>query len=145
MALNSRSAIHPKWFSHNLPVESGFNLASIEIFDSNISDGTYNATTNTWSGSRTVLWSGEARIQPVSKSTNRANTGNPTSVLDVEVHFNHPGDLDILPGHQIFVTASPYNTPLTNMILTVRTALNSSNAWNRVLVCEVDEEVRRSV
>jgi hypothetical protein len=145
MALNSRSAIDSRWLSHNLKVVSGFNVATIEIFDSNISDGTYNAVTNTWTGSRTTIWSGEARIQPVTKPTNRNNTANPTSITEVEVHFNYPGDVDILPGHQIFVTASPYNTPLTNMILTVRSSINSSNAWNRVLVCEVDEEVRRSV
>jgi len=145
MALNSRSTIDPRWLSHNLKVESGFNLAEIQIFDSNISDSVYNATANTWTGSRTVIWSGSARIQPLGKPTNRANTGNPTSVTELEVHFNYPGTIDILPGYQIFVTSSPYNPPLTNMILTVRSSVNSSNAWNRVLLCEVDEEVRRSV
>lgn len=145
MALNSRSTIDSRWLSHNLKVEAGFNTAEIEIFDSNVSDATYNATTNTWTGSRTTIWSGKARIQPVTKSTNRSGTMNPTSVTEVEVHFNYPGDVDILPGHQIFVAESPYNTPLTNMILTVRSAVNSSNAWNRVLLCEIDEEVRRSV
>jgi hypothetical protein len=145
MALNSRSGIDSRWLSHNLKVVSSFNFANIEIFDSNISEGTYNATTNTWTGSRTVLWSGEARIQPTTKPTNRNNTANPTSITEVEVHFNYAGDLDVLPGHQIFVTSSPYNTPLTNMIFTVRSSLNSSNPWSRTLICEVDEEVRRSV
>jgi len=145
MALNSRAAVSPKWFSHNLPVEQGFNLAQIEIFDSNISDSVYNPTTNSWTGSRTVLWTGRARIQPIRKPSNADSESNPSQVSMVEVHFNHPGDLDVIAGSQIFVTKAPYNTSLEKMILTVLSSTNSSNAWNRVLVCQIDEEVRRSV
>ena len=145
MALNSRASVDPRWFSHNLAVESGFNLAKIEIFDSNISDSTYNATTNAWSGSRTILWSGNARIQPVNNPNNRSSKINSTTAAEVEVHFNYAGQLDILPGSQIFVTKSKQNPALENMILTVRSSVNASTAWNHVLVCEIDEEVRRSV
>lgn len=145
MALNSRASVDPRWFCHNLAVESGFNLAKIEIFESNISDSTYNATTNAWTGTRTVLWTGNARIQPINRPNNRSSQVNPTTTTEVEVHFNYAGELDLLPGTQIFVTKSKQNPALENVILTVRSSVTSSTAWNHVLVCEIDEEVRRSV
>ena len=145
MALNSRASVDPRWFSHNLATEAGFNLAEIEIFDSNISDSVYDASTNTWTGSRTVLWSGKARIQPIRKPTNTSSQTNPTQASMVEVHFNHLGVIDFIAGSQVFVTKAPYNVSLENMILTVLSSTNSSNTWNRTLVCQIDEEVRRSV
>ena len=153
MALNSRPAIHPKWLTHNNNVESSFHLATIEIYDPEINDGSYNAATNTFTSSRTVLWTGKARLQAVRSSSARANKMNPTTIQELEVHIDMRGNTldgaegtmpDIRPQHQIFVTDSPYDETLENYILTVRSSVSTSNPWGKMLHCEVDQEVKRA-
>lgn len=152
MALNTRPAIHPKWLTHNNNVESSFHLATIEIYDPEINDGSYNAATNTFTSARTVLWQGKARIQAVRSSTRQANDNNPTNLQELEVHIDMRGNTldgeegtmpDIRPNHQIFVTDSPYDETLENYILTVRSSISTSNPWGKMLLCEVDLEAKR--
>ena len=152
MALNTRSVIHPKFFEHNRQIDKDFMLATIEIFDPNASDSTYNAATNTWTSARDVLWTGKARVQNSKVPVNVSSPVNPTEVGTVEVHIDFEGNTlagsegvmpDIRPGHQIFVTSSPYDETLENYILTVRSSLNSSNPWHRMIYCEVNQEVKR--
>jgi len=145
MALNSRPAVHPKWLTHNRPVGASFFLCTIELFDNEISSSVYDATANTWSSDRTVLWTGDARIQPVNKGSKATSGMNPTSIQEVEIHIPTIPSLDIKPNHQIFVTEAAYNSNLTRLIFTVKDVVNSSNAWATTLVCVVDQEVRRSV
>ena len=149
MALNSRPAIHPKWLTHNNNVESSFHLATIEIYDPEINDGSYNAATNTFTSSRTVLWTGKARIQAVRSSILKQNDNNPTNSQELEVHLDMRGNTlagsegempDIRPNYQIFVTSSPYDETLENYILTVRSSISTSNPWGKMLLCEVDLE-----
>jgi hypothetical protein len=129
-------------------------LATIEIYDPEIADGTYNAATNTFSSARTVLWQGKARLQAVGSSTNQANNNNPTNVQEFEVHIDMRGNTlsgsegtmpDIRPNHQIFVTDSPYDETLENYILTVLRSISTSNPWGKMLLCEVDLEAKRVV
>lgn len=154
MALNTRSVIHPKFFEHNRQIDKDFMLATIEIFDPNATDSTYDAATNSWTSARDILWTGKARIQPSKDATNKQFSLNPTTVQEVEVHIDFEGNTlagyegtmpDIRPGHQIFVTSSPYDDILENFILVVRSAMNSSNPWHRAILCEVDQEVERGV
>ena len=154
MALNSRSVLHPKWLTHNVPVGDSFQLATIEIFDPKGSDSTYNAVNNTWSSARTVLWTGKARIQVSRNATNATSTINPSTVQMFEVHIDLRGNTlegavgtmpDIRPNHQVFVTASPYDEALKYYIFTVTGALSSSNPWGKMLQCEVDQEVKRVI
>lgn len=145
MALNSRSAIHPKWVSHNRPTAESFFLCSVEIFDNQITESVYNATANTWSSDRNIIWSGDARIQPVNKGSKSVSGMNATTLQEVEVHLPAIGTVDIKPNHQIFVTEAVYSSQLQTLIFTVKDVVNSSNAWGRTLVCVVDQEVRRSV
>ena len=149
MALNSRPAIHPKWLTHNNNVESSFHLATIEIYDPEINDGSYNAATNTFTSARTVLWTGKARIQAVRSSILKQNDNNPTNSQELEVHLDMRGNTlagsegempDIRPNYQIFVTSSPYDETLENYILTVRSSISTSNPWGKMLLCEVDLE-----
>lgn len=152
MALNTRSIIHPKFFEHNRQIDRDLMLADVEIFDPNAVDSTYNAATNSWTSQRDIVWTGKARLQPVRTASNRANTLNPTSIQELEVHIDFSGNTlagfvgvmpDVRPGFQIFVTASPCDTTLQNYILVVRGSVNSSNPWHKMLYCEVDQEVKR--
>lgn len=145
MALNSRSVIHPRWTSHSLNVEAGTMLAEVQIFDPEIGSSVYDEITNTWDTTRTILWAGPARVQPFGRGRDVSGSMNPSDIGDVNIHLGAIGTIDLRPGHQIFVTSCATNPQLVNFIYTIKSVVNSSNAWNRVVLCEVDQEVRRNV
>lgn len=154
MALNSRAAVHPKWLTHNNPVQSSLQLATIEVFDPNVSASVYNEETNTWTSARSVVWTGKARIQAVRKTIGRDVQANPSSFQIFEVHIDLRGNTlagaeytmpDIRPNHQMFVTSSPFDATLENYIFIITGSLNTSNPWGKMLQCEVDQEVKRVV
>jgi hypothetical protein len=67
---------------------------------------------------------------------------NDTFVRQVQVHINFAGNViaDIRPGHYLLVSASPLDANLTKFVYIVRSVINSSNPWQRTLICEVDME-----
>ena len=142
MALNSRSSLHPKWPYHNRRVDSGFQVCTATIYYQNLQGRSYNATTNTWDSTATSIWSGNARIQPLSNSSERMVTTNDTFVRQVQVHINFAGNTiaDIRPGYYMIINTSPLDANLTKFIYVVRSVMNSSNPWQRTLICEVDME-----
>lgn len=151
MALNSRHPVDPRWIQHNMSPASALHFAEIEIFNPAASEATYNATTNAWTSAREIVWTGKARLQPVRSASNRANTLNPTSIREIEVFIamtgntleGHVGEMpEIRTGYQIFVTDSPFDETLKNFVLNVRSSMNSSNPWEKMLYCESDQEVK---
>ena len=153
MALNSRSAIDPRWLSHNIPVVRSLALSTIEIFDAGSSSSTYDPVTNTWTGEDTTLWSGKARIQPRGNRTSSAGGAyniNDSAKKVFEIHIglrenqvtgSNGAMPDLRPGHKIKVTASPADESMLNYEFVIASVLNSSNPWHRMLLCEANEEI----
>ena len=143
MALNSRSSLHPKWPYHNRRIDSSFQLCSASIYYQDLEDRVYDPVTNTWDSTATSVWSGKARIQPLSNSSERMVTTNDTFVRQVQVHINFAGNTiaDIRPGYYMILSSSPLDHNLTKFIYVVRSVMNSSNPWQRTLICEVDMEI----
>lgn len=156
MALNTRSAIDPRWSFHNVAIENSLALASIEIYNSSNASDTYDPLTNSWSGTTTLLWSGRARVQPRSTSARQGTLGNQMTGIDpaasqvVEVHIGmrenqvtgSNGEMaDIRPGHRMLITNSPLDQLMQSFEFIVRSVVNSSNPWHRVLLCEVNQEL----
>lgn len=75
-------------------------------------------------------------------SSARSVSGDPTFVREVEMQIDFAGTTiaDIRPGNYIFVTGSPIDDTLTKFVYIVRSVINSSNPWQRTLMCEVDME-----
>src|SRR6056297_3416473 len=71
-------------------VQRWFN-GSIEIVDPNLDDLSYDPWTNTSTGSETVLWSGEARIQPIAYDTRDSDAGR-SLTASRRVRFQVPLD-----------------------------------------------------
>jgi hypothetical protein len=149
MAINARPALDPRWLTHNRGVSKSFQLATITVYNEQQSARVYNPSTNTFDTNQTAIWSGRARIQPKSNGTDRNMMGNNTVVQEVEMQLDLEGNtisgsggdmVDIRPGNYIIVTSSPSSTQLTKFVYIVRAVVNSSNAWQRTLVCEVDVE-----
>ena len=151
MALNSRSSIDPRWVYHNRRVGYGLQVAQISLYHPDTDTKTYNATTNTWTGTSTPVWSGNARIQSIgnANSTNIADsTYNPTTVQSVRFQIPFPvgADLvDIRPNDKVIITNSPYDATLTKFVYIVTNIINSSNPWERTFMCRVDTEIDPNV
>lgn len=150
MALNSRGAVDPRWLSHNRAVSYGLSLATVEIYNQAAGSQVYDATTNTFSGTSNVLYVGPARVQPINSVSETSENYNPTFIKTVRVQIPYNKNQvvgatdevpDIRPNDRMVVTASPYNETLTRFIFTVTDVLNSSNAWERTLLCRVDTEL----
>jgi len=150
MALNSRGAVDPRWLTHNQSVGYGLQLATVTVYNPSSEDKTYDADTNTWSGSNTDLYAGPARIQPENRITDGVQEFNPTTLQNVNIILPYNKNTlegsngvlpDIRPNDKIRVTASPYNLTLEKFIYSVTGVLNSSNAWERTLLCRVDIEL----
>lgn len=151
MALNSRSSIDPRWFTHSRAVSAGLQVATVQIYNPESNDKTYDAITNTWTGGVTELYIGPARIQPPSSSASEsAQEYNPTTLQSVRIILplgknilTGSGGLvpDIRPNHRVRVTNSPYNPTLESFLYVVVGVLNSSNAWERTLLCRADIEL----
>ena len=103
-----------------------------------------------------LLWTGKARIQPRSSTVRLGNMGTVYTAVDpgasqiMEVHIGlkenqlagSDGAMpDLRPGHRMLVKSSPIDTSLLNFEFVLRSVLNSSNPWHRVLLCEVNQEL----
>jgi hypothetical protein len=149
MALNSRGSIDPRWLYHNRGVIRALQLATVEIYNPASGSQAYDVATNAWTGSSTELFTGPARVQPMPASTEAAAAYNPTSFQMVRVQISYDANTitggasmpDIRPNDRLRVTAAPYNTSLEKFIYVVTSVLNSSNNWERTLLCRVDIEL----
>jgi hypothetical protein len=142
LALNSRNSIDPRWVAHNRLVIRGLQLAQVEIYNPGDSAHTYDAATNTWSGAATEVYSGRARVQPINSVSASSDGFNPTLVKAVRVQISYTSPMpDIRPNFKMRITSSPNNDTLTQFIYIVTDVLNSSNAWERTLLCKVDTEL----
>ena len=123
------SGIVSRWFN-----------GTIQIVDPNLENLVWDEWTNTSTGSEIVLWTGEARIQPISY-----NTGNPDggkSVLATRrVRFQVPRDETrafVRAGLMVRVTDGGQFTDLQDLQFNVSSAVNSSYAWLLTIECEAD-------
>lgn len=154
MALNSRTSIHPNWSAHNRPVGYGLMLASVQIYNPASGSQEYDPETNSWTGSTTPLYEGKARIQPVNAVNEVMDTYNPTFLKTVRVQIAYNKNTledgvnpmpDIRPNDRMSVISAPYNPTLEKFVYIVTDVMNSSNSWERTLVCRVDSELDPTV
>ncbi len=150
MALNTRSSIDPRWPYHNRNVGYGLMLASVHIYNPASGNQEYDPETNTWTGTTTPLYEGKARIQPINAVNEINDSYNPTFLKTVRVQIAYDKNEledgenpmpDIRPNDKMLVTDSPFNPTLEKFIYVVTDVLNSSNSWERTLLCRVDVEL----
>jgi hypothetical protein len=48
---------------------------------------------------------------------------------------------DLRPGHRMLVKTSPIDPSLLNFDFVLRSVLNGSNPWHRVILCEVNQDL----
>ena len=118
-------------------------LATVQIYNPASGSQTYDAVENNWTGSTTVLYTGKARIQPVNAVNEVSDNYNPTFIKTVRVQIEalQPGMADIRPNDRMKVTSCASNTALQKFVYIVTDVMNSSNPWERTLLCKVDTEL----
>lgn len=114
--------------------------AEIRIVDPNTRDQAWNMETNTFTNAPgTVLYTGSARIQPISavKTPDLGVTQGAIQGIRVQVPYDASLPL-IRKGLQVEVTNPGEDAVLASLRFTVRSSINSSYGWNRTIECDVD-------
>lgn len=151
MALNSRTAIDPRWFEWVRQPSRGFETARVQIIDPNTTDDVpYDPVTNTGGeATPTVVWPtvntlvANAWIEVIG-SANASNSGiQATDITRVRVHIDlaefGPTEM-IRSGFQIRVVEGGRDTTLESKILVIRKTSVGNLAVQRTLECTVDEK-----
>jgi hypothetical protein len=111
----------------------------IQIVDPNLDDLTFDPWTNTSTGTETVLWTGEARIQPINLATDP--DGGKSVLATRKVRFQVPLDPArsfVHAGLVVRVTDGGQFPDLVNLQFNISSAVNSSYAWLLTIECEAD-------
>lgn len=112
---------------------------SIEIVDVNLDSLTFDPWTNTSSSTETLIWSGEARIQPINLATDP--DGGKSVLATRRVRFQVPLDETrdfVRAGLIVRVTDGGQFPDLSNLQFNISSAVNSSYAWLLTIECEAD-------
>jgi hypothetical protein len=128
IAMEMRAAV-ARWYN-----------AQIEIIDTNIREQEWDEFTNDYiSNSETVIWSGSARVQPIKTERLPDMDIMQGAVRGVRIQVPYDANLSLIrEGMQVRITDGGEDVVLENLILTVRSAINSSYGWNRTIECDAD-------
>ena len=120
-------------------IEIWFN-ASVQIIDPNTGAASWDEYTNTETGGTpTILWSGKARIQPLNGGSQAEAGFTQGSVVSARVQLPLDVEVGLLrKGLQIIVTDGGEDSVLQDLSFVISSAINSSYAWNRTVMCDVD-------
>jgi hypothetical protein len=114
--------------------------AEIEIIDPNTREQNWDEFTNEYIyDSEVIVWSGAARVQPVSTVKLPDVDIMQGAVQTVRIQVPYDANLSLVrKGMQVRVTNGGEDAVLEDLILTVRSAINSSYGWNRTIECDAD-------
>lgn len=114
--------------------------AEIEVIDPNIREQTWDEFTNTYGNdTAAVVYSGSARIQPISSARMPDLDIMQGGVRSVRIQVPYDANLSLIKkGMQVRIVTGGEDAVLDDLILTVRSAINSSYGWNRTIECDAD-------
>ena len=140
MAISKNSKIDFSAISTEMQgiVSRWFN-GTIQIIDPNLDSLTFDPWTNATTGTETVLWTGDARIQPINET--RDPEGGKSLLSVRRVRFQVPLDETrdfVHAGLLVRVTDGGQFTDLVNLQFNILSAVNSSYAWLLTIECDAD-------
>jgi len=112
---------------------------TIQIVDPNLDSLTFDPWTNATTGTETLLWSGDARIQPINEA--RDPDAGKSMLSSRRVRFQVPLDETrdfVHAGLLVRVTDGGQFTDLVNLQFNILSAVNSSYAWLLTIECDAD-------
>ena len=140
MAISKNSKIDFSAISTEMQgiVSRWFN-GTIQIVDPNLDSLTFDPWTNATTGTETVLWTGDARIQPVNEA--RDPDAGKSMLSSRRVRFQVPLDETrdfVHAGLVVRVTDGGQFPDLEKLQFNISSAVNSSYAWLLTIECEAD-------
>jgi hypothetical protein len=140
MAISKNSKIDFSAISTEMQgiVSRWFN-GTIQIVDPNLDSLTFDPWTNATTGTETVLWTGDARIQPINET--RDPEGGKSLLSVRRVRFQVPLDETrdfVHAGLVVRVTDGGQFPDLVNLQFNILSAVNSSYAWLLTIECDAD-------
>lgn len=114
--------------------------AEIEIIDSNLREQTWNMATNSYgTNTETIIYSGRARVQPISSTQEPDITVGQAGIRGVRIQVPYDASIGLVrKGLQVRVTNGGEDSILESIKFVVKSAINSSYGWNRTIECEAD-------
>jgi len=112
---------------------------TIQIVDPNLDSLTFDPWTNATTGTETLLWSGDARIQPINEA--RDPDAGKSMLSSRRVRFQVPLDETrdfVHAGLVVRVTDGGQFPDLEKLQFNISSAVNSSYAWLLTIECEAD-------
>ena len=140
MAISKNSKIDFAAISAEMgSIASRWFNGSIQIVDPNLDAITFDPWTNATTGTETLLWSGDARIQPVNEA--RDPDAGKSMLSSRRVRFQVPLDETrdfVHAGLVVRVTDGGEFPDLEKLQFNISSAVNSSYAWLLTIECEAD-------
>jgi hypothetical protein len=114
--------------------------AQVEIINPNIREQHWDEFTNEYIyDSEEIVWSGNARVQPINAARTPDLDIMQGGVQSVRIQVPYDANLSLVrKGMQVKITNGGEDAVLENLVLTVRSAINSSYGWNRTIECDAD-------
>jgi hypothetical protein len=122
------------------PIVARWYNATVEIIDPNLRDQAWDMATNTYSAtSEVIIYSGAARVQPLTEASTPDIGITQASLRGILVQVPYDPSAGLIrKGLQIRVTDGGEDSVLEDLKFVVKSAINSSYGWNRSIECEVD-------
>jgi len=140
MAISKNSKIDFAAISTEMgSIASRWFNGSIQIVDPNLDSLTFDPWTNATTGTETLLWSGDARIQPINEA--RDPDAGKSMLSSRRVRFQVPLDETrdfVHAGLVVRVTDGGQFPDLEKLQFNISSAVNSSYAWLLTIECEAD-------
>lgn len=133
------------WVDDLQPVAEKLMNAVIEIFYQSTGELEYDFETGEYTsvGTREVLYTGPARVQPIRMARNVPNNASDTEMQSVRFQVSAL-DIEVRPKHRIRVLESDLNETLTRFEYIVQGVMNSSNPFETTIETQVDTEIEVS-
>lgn len=114
--------------------------ASIQIVDPNVGDVEWDVYTNTQvGGTKTVVWSGPARVQHLKADSMPTVGFSQTDIRGIRIQLPYDAEIGLIrKGLQVIVTDGGSDPILEQLGFVVTSSINSSYAWGRTIEAEVD-------
>ena len=145
MGINARRSLDPRWVDHHTRTIDGFKNCTVQITRRNLNVPIeYDPDTKEYTNAYTVVYTGQARIQPYGINLDLEVANDPTARRLVLVQITGK-NLGIETDDMLTVTAAENNTDLMLYKYDVRGSLGSSMEWGTNLVTEANLKISADV
>lgn len=131
-----------RWQDELAPVAEAAMDATVHIYDPQRTTAVWDFVAGEWTTAPVTVFTGPARVQPLRSATERAQPGDAALVqaVLVSVPLRSVEGIVFQTFHLAAVTDAPLNPDLLRFVYAVSEVVDSSNPFERTLMCTVNQE-----